>query len=115
MKDAGTPGPIRILLSALFRGTLTSLVISTIVNIALASGTTRPANAGWLMAGLFITLSLVFSALFHFWIITRYRGQIRMQLKDASLGQGSPICLRCGHDLTGIRGEQCPECGSNNG
>lgn len=85
------------------------------MNIALSSAITRPPFAGWLMAGLFITLSIVFSALFHFWIITRYRGQIRMQLKDASLGQGSPICLRCGHDLTGIRGGQCPECGNANG
>ena len=40
------------------------------------------------------------------------RGPIRRNLRQQLVEEGIPICVSCGYDLSHLRSDRCPECGS---
>ena len=104
------PGPIRIMITACVRGFLLSLLLSGLLHMGLVWSNNQ--NLDRLLSPLaFVLFFVLGSAGFHFWIMTRFRGQIRMQIEEASRGSRTPVCLSCGQDVTGVASNQCPECG----
>jgi uncharacterized membrane protein YeaQ/YmgE (transglycosylase-associated protein family) len=45
------------------------------------------------------------------WSMRIIRADLRFELIEAFRGERLPVCLRCGYNLTGIHGDECPECG----
>lgn len=111
LRESKAPGVIRLLFAAGWRGLLTSLGVTGMLHAALVSNQ-LPRLDLIITPILFVLLLFGTTGAFHYWIMMRYRGRLRTAIRDASRGGRAPICLSCGHDLTGIEGDRCPECGA---
>ncbi len=111
LKESQAPGVVRIMLAAGWRALLLSLLISGLLHVLLVTLNLQQLDRN-LTPPFFFVLLLGSLAGFHYWIMMRYRGRLRMSIHEASQGDRTPICLTCGHDLTGVKSEQCPECGA---
>ena len=111
LKESHAPGVVRLIFAAGWRALLLSLAISGILHAILVSNDLQQFDL-YVTPPLFLILLLGTMAAFHYWIMMRYRGRLRTSIREASRGNRTPICLACGHDLTGVKSEQCPECGT---
>ena len=111
LKKSNAPGRGRLLFAAGWRALLLSIAISGFLHAVLVSNQLDRVDL-LLSPPLFLVLFLGSLAAFHYWIMMRYRGKLRTSIWEASRGERSPICLKCGHDLTGIESQTCPECGT---
>ena len=90
-------------------GVLTALIV-----MMLVGGLTRPPALG-------PTAFAAAGAAFCFGATLAYRLQLhwlrkglRAGIVEASAGDRTPMCLRCGYDLAGHESDSCPECGAKN-
>ena len=110
LSSTKVPSPLRILGYAFARGLIFSLILY--IPIRMFLGWINPdALDGGLISALFGIMTVGVIAFLHFWTMTRYRGQIRIQIRESSRGSQVPVCLNCGQDTGGIASAHCPECG----
>ena len=108
---SGAPGRGRLLFAAFWRGLLLSIVLTGLFHAALVGNKLGQLDR-LLSPLLFVIIFLGTTAAFHHWMMLRYRRTLQASIREASRGERAPFCPACGHDLTGIDGETCPECGA---
>jgi hypothetical protein len=88
-----------------------AVFVGIVAGGALWAGLARSAPPWLLAAG--VPAALVgASAAWYQLILWRIRISVRTQIMDGFAGQRVPVCLRCGYDVAGVRGDRCPECGA---
>lgn len=110
LRRCKVPGAFRIGFFAMARGALLGVGVGAMTHGVLVTNSLKNiAPTVSFMVG--VVTFFTSAVLFHIWTMTRFRGQIRIAIHDASKGGRTPICLSCGYDASGVRSHRCPECG----
>jgi hypothetical protein len=106
---AAAAGAGRATLRLWLRAAALGAIIATLI-VAGLRPTGLLGGASW--AGLLafaLTWTLAAAVAFRVQLIM-VRSQIRLAIMRASAGGRVPVCLGCGHDVSGIESDRCPEC-----
>ena len=100
---------IEHLLSRTGRSWIGSLFIFLFVVVSLRP--LHPIGTGHWVVVLLAKWAVLWLVFYAARIVFTSRSEVRRDLRVCLRGQGIPICIFCGYNLTGLQSPCCPECG----